>query len=282
MQKSEDHCAELVREQDHDRYLTALYAPESVRPGLFALYAFNVELARIREQVSQPMLGDIRLTWWREGVETAYAGTPRSHPVLEALAARVATAGVPQNLLESCIEARLTDVYGEQPSSIAELTTYADLSGGALAEAALWLCLGRAPDPELARAVRSVGQAWTLTGIIRAIGFHAAMQRVMLPADELEKIGVQPESLYQGQIGEEVAEVVRVVHATALKALDAARPVLRRAPGRSRPAWLLAPVVSDYLARIAAARHDMRAADLAQGQLRRQAGLFWTALTGRF
>lgn len=282
MLKADAHCAELVRNQDHDRYLTALYADESARAGLFALYAYNVELARVREQVSQPMLGDIRLTWWREGLDTAYGGVPRPHPVLEAIGAHVATAGVPRPLLEECIEARLTDVYGEQPSSVKELCAYADLSGGALAEAALWICLGHAPDAVLTQAVRCVGQAWTLVGVIRAIGFHAAMQRVMLPADELVKAGIAPETLYQGEIGPEIIDVVRTVHRTATEALDAARPVLRRAPPRARPAWLLAPIARDYLARIRRAGFDVRAARLEQGALARQMRLFWAASTGRF
>lgn len=281
MLKADGYCADLVRDQDHDRYLTALYAPESARAGLFALYAFNVELARVREQVSQPMLGDIRLTWWREGLETAYGGAARPHPVLEAICAHVVTAGVPRKLLEQCIEARLTDVYGEQPSSLKELQAYADLSGGALAEAALRVCLGHPADAVLTEAVRSVGRAWTLTGILRAIGFHAAMQRVMLPADELVNAGIEPESLYQGEIGAEIADVVRRVHDAAIEALDAARPVLRRAPSRSRAAWLLAPLAQDYLKRIREARFDMRAARLDEGVLARQARLFWAAATGR-
>lgn len=281
MLKADAHCADLVRDQDHDRYLTVLYAPEAARAGLFALYAFNVELARVREQVSQPMLGDIRLTWWREGLDTAYGGAPRQHPVLEAISAHVVTAGVPRALLEECIEARLTDVYGEQPSSLKELRAYADLSGGALAEAALWVCLGHAPDVVLTQAVRCVGQAWTLVGVIRAIGFHAAMQRVMLPADELLKAGLEPESLYQGEIGPEIIEVVRTVHRTATETLAAARPVLRRAPPRARPAWLLAPLAQDYLNRIRAADFDLRNAPLEKGVMARQVRLFWSAMTGR-
>ncbi|HEY4546457.1 MAG TPA: phytoene/squalene synthase family protein [Pedomonas sp.] len=282
MLKADAHCADLVRDQDHDRYLTVLYASESARAALFALYAFNVELARVREQVSQPMLGDIRLTWWREGLDTAYSGVPRPHPVLEAIGAHVAKAGVPRELLEQCIEARLTDVYGEQPSSLTELRAYADLSGGALTEAALWVCLGHAPDALLTQAVRCVGQAWTLVGILRAIGFHAAMQRVMLPADELVKAGIAPESLYQGDMGDEIIDVVRIVHRAAMQALDGARPVLRRSPARARPAWLLAPLAQDYLNRIRAAGFDMRAARLEQGVLARQTRLFWAASTGRF
>lgn len=282
MVDADAYCADLVRLQDHDRYLTVLYAAESVRPALFALYAFNVELARVREQVSQPMLGDIRLTWWREGLETVYAGEPRNHPVLQALANRVASAGVPQALLEQCIEARLSDVYGEQPSTIAELRSYADLSGGAMAEAALWICLGYAPDAQTAEAVRAVGQAWTLVGIVRAIGFHAAMQRVMLPTDELVKAGIVPESLYQGEIGDEVAEAVQSVHRLASAILTDARSTLMRSPPRARAAWLLAPLAIDYLSRIKSADFDVRQARFDKGLMLRQFKLFWTATTGRY
>ena len=67
----------MVRRHDRDRYQTALFAPADRREALFALYAFNYEIARVRETVTQPMLGQIRLQWWREVVEAAYAGAPR-------------------------------------------------------------------------------------------------------------------------------------------------------------------------------------------------------------
>jgi len=71
---------------DHDRFQTGLFAPARKRNTLFALYAFNYEIARVRETVTEPMLGQIRLQWWREVVETAYAGTaPRQHVVAIAL-----------------------------------------------------------------------------------------------------------------------------------------------------------------------------------------------------
>ena len=55
------YCQNQVRQHDRDRYLTALFAPPARRPGLFALYAFNLEVAKVREAVSEPMLGHIRL-----------------------------------------------------------------------------------------------------------------------------------------------------------------------------------------------------------------------------
>ena len=81
------YCAELVRQQDSDRYLTALFAAAALRADLFALYAFNVEVARGREAVSEPMLGHIRLQWWRDAIAECFSGTPRHHQVVEPLAA---------------------------------------------------------------------------------------------------------------------------------------------------------------------------------------------------
>src|SRR5271155_1201163 len=79
--------AALVRRHDRDRYQTALFAPAARREALFALYAFNYEIARVRESVTERALGHIRLEWWRETVDAAYGGTPvRQHPVAEALA----------------------------------------------------------------------------------------------------------------------------------------------------------------------------------------------------
>ena len=76
-----------VRAADPDRYFSALFAPPAARPWLFALYAFNHEVARVAETVREPMLGAIRLEWWRETVEGAPMGAPRNHDVAKGLAA---------------------------------------------------------------------------------------------------------------------------------------------------------------------------------------------------
>ena len=65
-----------MRHHDRDRFQTALFAPAERREALFALYAFNYEIARVREAVREPMLGQIRLQWWREAIAAAYAGEP--------------------------------------------------------------------------------------------------------------------------------------------------------------------------------------------------------------
>ena len=71
------YCGAEVHRHDPDRFLAALYATPAQRESLLTLYAFNLEIAKVRESVSEPMLGEIRLQWWREALEEAYAGTTR-------------------------------------------------------------------------------------------------------------------------------------------------------------------------------------------------------------
>src|SRR5262245_53118326 len=110
--------AQSVRAADPDRYFSALFAPAAARPCLYALYAFNHEVARIAETVREPMLGAIRLEWWRETVEQAGRGQPRNHDVARGLAELFAAhpleASQLGGLLEGIIAARAFDASAEQ------------------------------------------------------------------------------------------------------------------------------------------------------------------------
>src|SRR5271154_3133398 len=86
---------QLVRRGDPDRYLATLFAPEAKRPLLHALYAFNIEIARVAETVREPMMGEIRLEWWRETLEGARDGRPRNHDTALALAELFAAVDLP-------------------------------------------------------------------------------------------------------------------------------------------------------------------------------------------
>lgn len=80
-----DYCAEQVRAHDYERYVTTLFAPRSVRPALWALYAFHHEIARVEQQVNEKLMGLIRLQWWHDALVQLYAGNVLAHPVLAAL-----------------------------------------------------------------------------------------------------------------------------------------------------------------------------------------------------
>src|ERR1700761_3415945 len=98
--------ASAVRQSDPDRYFASLFAPARSRPYLHALFAFNHEVAHVAESVREPMLGAIRLEWWRETAEGAAKGAPRNHDVARGLAFLFADRGLPLAPFEAIIAAR--------------------------------------------------------------------------------------------------------------------------------------------------------------------------------
>ncbi len=76
-----------LKARDKDRWLACLYAPEAVRPGLMALFALDLELAQLVATTTEPMLGEIRLAWWRERLTELDAGRAPAQPLLQALLA---------------------------------------------------------------------------------------------------------------------------------------------------------------------------------------------------
>jgi phytoene synthase len=101
-------CAEQVRRFDRARYLATLFAPREARPGLWAVYAFVVEVARARAQ-REEIAREIRLQWWRDALDAIYAGKPQETPTARALADAVRRHGLTRGRLEALVEAEDPD-----------------------------------------------------------------------------------------------------------------------------------------------------------------------------
>lgn len=183
LEKNINFCRDMVQQDDRARYETVLFAPRSQQASLWALYAFNQEVAKTRENVTEPALGEIRLQWWRDVVEELRSGTVREHPVITALAA-VGPSKPVFKLLDDLIDARGRDLYDEGPADQPALEDYADSVGGALCEAALRLCQDTEPTKQSIDIVRKCGSAWAMLGLVRAIPFHWASNRNYVPGDK--------------------------------------------------------------------------------------------------
>jgi hypothetical protein len=155
--------AGVLRAADPDRYFASLFAPAALRPHLVALYAFNAEVARIAENVREPMLGAIRLEWWRETAEGAAAGKARNHDVARGLAALFAGTTVELGALEAIIAARAFDSSADRFADFAALEKYLDATSGALMRIAAAILGG---DP---LRVGEAGLAYGLAGILRSL-----------------------------------------------------------------------------------------------------------------
>lgn len=276
------YCAEQVRQGDPDRFLTALFAPAAKRDHLLALFAFNLELARVVESVREPTLGVIRLQWWREALAEAFAGTPRRHPVVEALAA-AAPAGLPHAPLERCIDGREFDLADAPPASFNALVEYAAETSGALMEAAARLLSG---GGELAAPLRlacqEAGIAWALVGVVRAVPFHAGQGRVLLPADLMARHGLAPRELLERRAGPALAAVAGAVLDEAARRLAAARACRDPAIRAALPALLPASLADLYIRTLRRAGGDPFGVPPRLPAYRLQLRLLRQAMTGRF
>ena len=167
MQDAFTHCEQLVRAGDKDRFLATLFAPEKYRRALFALYAFNLEVARVREVAREPMPGEVRLQWWADVLSGAGRGEVAANPVAAALREVVVRYRLPPQMLADLIEARRFDLYDEPMASLAALELYAAKTSSAVIDlAARILSDGR--DPGIGDLAHHAGIAYAIAGLLRA------------------------------------------------------------------------------------------------------------------
>ena len=233
--------AQAVRAADPDRYFASLFAPPQERPYLHALYAFNHEVARVAENVREPMLGQIRLEWWRETAEGAAKGAPRSHEVARGLQALFADHGLPLKDFEAIIVARAFNSSDEQFADFAGLETYLDATGGTLMRLASRILGG---DPDVAR---EAALAYGLTGLLRSRAFHNRRRKLFLPLDLLAAAGLTAEEFLATESDPRLEAIQRQTARLARDHFLAARRGMR--PGRALAAVLPAALVPVYLRR---------------------------------
>ena len=225
--------AEIVRRHDPDRFLTALFAPASRREALFTLYAFNHELARAREVVSEPMLALIRLHWWREVVQ----GTPKRHEIATPLSAMIAQGALLPADLMAMIDGREAETEPAIPDRAAWTAYLAATAGGVMAAAGR--CLG-ADAAQLAR-LRILGTAHGSAGQRRNVAILASAGRVLLPQDVLGAHGLTVHDVTAGR-GEPA------LRAALAELASDARAMLASAAG-SLPRGVIAAALPAVLAR---------------------------------
>ncbi len=274
------YCAEQVRRYDRARFLTALFAPAVRRDDLFALYAFNLEIAKGRETVTEPMLGRIRLQWWRETIEGFEHGEVRPHAVAEPLADTMRRRRLPVDRFARLIAGREHDVESDPPADLAALEDYAAETSATLIELALDVLEGG--HPAARAAARHVGIAHGLTGLLLAVPFRAAHGRIDLPQDLLDEAGLHPGAVKEARGDPRLAKILRVLALRASDHLTQARAHRRQVPREAVPALLPALIAERGLKRLAAADYDPFAASLGRPDGGLSLRLAWAAWRGRY
>jgi phytoene synthase len=246
--------ADTVRRLDRDRYRAALFAPRPQRDHLLSLFAFNIELSRVREEVSDATLGQIRLEWWREALEQSAAGEMLGHPVADALALARRRCVLPGDLLTDMIDARQSDLSATPMPDQTHLEDYLARTAGTVFQLGGYI-LGQR-DEHTAHLARHAGVAFGLAGIMRALPVHRAQGLVMLPRAEAAAAGVQTGDVRQGKTTDALhAELARLRElAEAHRAAAAEEFALL--PPQARPAFLPLALVRGQLRALARPGRD--------------------------
>ena len=249
MQDAFAHCAELVRTADRDRYLAALFAPAERRDALSALYAFNVEIGRVREVAREALPGEIRLQWWRDVLNGERAGEASANPIAAALLEVVARHRISVAKLDALLDAHRFDLYNEPMARLADLETYArDTSTALIALAAQILSGADAVGVE--EAADPAGIASTITTILRAFPAHAARHQLYVPIELLSRFGAQPQDIFTGRSTHELNETFAELRSLARQHLYPVQQGMTILPNTALPAFLPVALVRPALDRL--------------------------------
>ena len=240
-----DACLAEVQANDRDRFLSLLLAPEEKRPALVALYAFNLEIARIPETVTEPMMGMIRLQWWREVLEGLDAGETRGHHAAIALAEARRHVALPLAGLIALIDARERDLDEEPLDNMADLESYVAATSSAVMSLAAGVLGGEGAAEAHREVVEEAGRAFGLTGLMRAIPVKAAQGHVMLPVDLMRRHDLDPHGILHGRTSDALRTAMAEIGAVARAHLAAAR--LKSVSKEILPALLPASLCDRYL-----------------------------------
>lgn len=243
-----EHCAELVREADRDRYLATLFAPAQRRDALFALYAFNVEIARVRDLAREPMPGEIRLQWWREVLSGERAGEAAAHPVAAALGEMLTRTGITEDRLIALIDAHGFDLYDEPMATATDLEIYGIKTQSTLFAIATEILGEGGSASEM--VTLDAGIAYAIAGVLHGFAHHASRRQLYVPLDLLNRHRVDREGIFAGQTSEGLRMALADLRALARNHLAIAREKFEAAPPDILPALLPTALIEPALRRM--------------------------------
>ncbi|XP_054637979.1 NADH dehydrogenase (ubiquinone) complex I, assembly factor 6 isoform X2 [Dunckerocampus dactyliophorus] len=236
VQHNEKFCLELVRSRDYEGFVCSLLLPEGARRSALALRAFNVELAQVKDSVSQKSLGLMRMQFWKTAIEDIYRDNPPNQPVSNELW-------------------KEKDLDDRPYRNLQELESYAENAQSSLLYLLLE-CLG-VKDVHADHAASHIGKAHGIVTCLRATPHYSSRRRVYLPMDICMLHGASQEDFIRGSREQNVRDVVYDIASQAHVHLQNARSFGRSIPAAATATFLHTVVLEDYLQRVRKADFDV-------------------------
>lgn len=260
-------CLNMLRDLDRDRYLACLLSPEDKRPALAALYAFNAEIARIRDAVREPLPGEVRMQWWRDLLEGNAHGDSQANPVAAGLMDCVEKYRLPRPTLVNLLEARIFDLYDDPFENRNALEGYAGETASAIIQLASLIL-----DPQAASgsadAAGHAGVAQAMAGMMLLAPLHRRRGQVYIPVDILSATGLDRETFLACEDKDRIAAAIDIFCAIALDHLGHARKT--KVDAACFPAFLPVAMTETVLKKAKKAGASLFEAEIQPSLVRRQ------------
>lgn len=246
METGVDVVTAAVRAADHDRYLSALYAPPDKRDALLSLYAFNAEIAGVRDRIREALPGEVRLQWWRDVIAADDRQAGAGNPLAEALLQTIAACGLPRAAFANYLEARVFDLYDDPMPSRTDLEGYCGETASALIQLSA-LILDPAAAAGAASAAGHAGCAQAIAGLLRLLPLHRSRGQCYVPAELLAAAGTSRDAFVSPQPGEAGVRAISAMIALARDHLARFEGSAHDLPKSLRPAFLPVAPTAAYL-----------------------------------
>ncbi len=266
-QDTGDICLNMLRDLDRDRYLACLLSPEDKRPALAALYAFNAEIARIRDAVREALPGEVRMQWWRDLLEGNAHGDSQANPIAAGLLQCVETYRLPPQILINLLEARVFDLYDDPFENRNALEGYAGETASAIIQLAS-LILDPQAAAKSAEAAGHAGVAQAMAGMMLLLPLHRRRGQVYVPVDILSAAGLDRETFLAGEDKERITAAIEIFSSIALDHLAHARKA--KLDAACFPAFLPVAIADTVLKKAKKAGASIFEVDIQPSLLRRQ------------
>jgi phytoene synthase len=245
-QSDNAYCQQLVRETDRDRYVADLFAPAGPRPSLFALHAFNIEIGRVRDLVSEPMAGEIRLQWWHDVLHGAGRGEIEGNPVAATLLDVASRHDLPLDRLRELVDAHRNDLYSDPIATFDAFQDYARLTAATMFALAARVLAPGLPIAE--EAIIAAGEAYTVASALHAMPRLAARGHIFFPGDMLARHAVERADVFAGRSSQPLRAAAAELAAYGRARLAAFRRA--QVPEAFRPVFLPLALIDDDLIRV--------------------------------
>jgi phytoene synthase len=255
LRQDAEFCADLVRSHDFARYASTLFVPAGPRRALLAIYAFNVEVSRVREMVSQPLPGEIRLQWWTDMLAGQGHGGVEGNPVAAELNLAIRTCGLPVEPLSRLVDEHQFDLYNDPMPTMAALEGYVQDTTSALFSLGARVAGSQSPDIE--HLARHAGLAQGIAQLIAALPLDASRRQLFVPLQLLESHGSGMEEAFAGKATPKLRAALDQLIGEARGHLDTAVTLLPGVPPKVRPMFLPLAGVARDLKRMARADTDL-------------------------